>query len=959
MALIVVLMMIGSTTAALAADEPTPYKLNEVEGQAFVQVLDISSYPDDQDGDRLYDGIQVVARVLYNRTGEYTVHFKLSHLDGSWWLSSAESQLVDTSPYDAYHEMLFEGWKINSRNYNGYLVAQVDVVNPATNKVLASYKETLDRYYKASQFETVSSGAKVTGLGAMKALDFNGNGLAEILELAVIVETTTPGLYRVVMYYTWQAAVATSDVNAKSHTHTMTNWSQMDEGENTVLMWISGGHLKLASTVTISVYVYKGVFPGEPFNSDPLTVQDGSLFEAPLLRGIFNGAHNEIAVDRPVDGEAEYLQVSVGLDVVIPGRYTMTAVLGPAGTIGYDDTSQVISHFERLLDASKAAKSTNTWDLKAGTQTAYFAFDGRLLNAWDHDGPYEVHVLVYGPAPTIATIFDFETKTFSADQFLKPKPPLEFTQGHSDQGVIDPGTALYKALKVDFNVKVNTPGTYAASAILYHGGQEIAYARAEGPLASAGNAIITMTFPGSAIFASEAVGSFKVVIWVKGEGIAWNDTTLEHPMTATYQTGEYSYKMFSQPKLQPDRRDPQPVEDLDYVLLRTGIMVVRIDRDKPDLTFYMTDDDGKNALFRVTYTRLLAFADVSEDGAPQAAEIAYTSALWAYDWDLSEVSLSEDPTSGRIATFTMSTTVDLIENDPLATELARPLFAIEDFAKITLVFTLTSRDVNHTEEVGTYSILGGAELKVDIHIDVLAPVRGIDFLTIEQTLKDDRGEYVPKTTESNGASIIPDVLKRYRETEELKQRIEFKKNVIAPAFYSWVKKAEITNADGTEEVADVLAAYLITDSRMLLYLSYPYDEETAYIYHDPSVGIYEGGFPGIPDEWVAAFDPLLYGVAALAAVAIVTSLRSRGKKDEEEEYDEDEYEEDEEQEMSDGKVPEDPVDVTPVKVVDDVPSLPEEPVGQNGSTMLPQPPPVAAATSPVETRPEEWVDWKE
>ena len=120
---------------------------------------------------------------------------------------------------------------------------------------------------------------------------------------------------------------------------------------------------------------------------------------------------------------------------------------------------------------------------------------------------------------------------------------------------------------------------------------------------------------------------------------------------------------------------------------------------------------------------------------------------------------------------------------------------------MTLVFTLTSRDVNHTEEVGTYSVLGGAELKVDIHIDVMAPVQGIDFLTVEQTLKDDRGKYVPRTTEENGGQTTPDELRRYRETPELKQRIEFRKNVAAPAFYSWVKKAEITLADGTSEIA--------------------------------------------------------------------------------------------------------------------------------------------------------------
>ncbi|MCK5415707.1 MAG: hypothetical protein KAJ35_10035, partial [Thermoplasmata archaeon] len=540
------------------------------------------------------------------------------------------------------------------------------------------------------------------------------------------------------------------------------------------------------------------------------------------LRGIYANEHNESLKDIDNDGLAEFLRVAVKLDIKIPGEYTLTAVLGPAGTIGYDPNTQVLQHFERLLAASKAAKATMTWTLESSQVWAFFEFDGRLLNAWGYDGAYDVYVLAYGPKPTIGTIFKFTTLSATADMFVHPLPPLEFADEHSDEGVIAPDSTLYEGLRVTYNVKVNTPGPYTAFAILYHENQEISYVRAEGWMGT-GDQQIIMTFPGQAIYYSGVVGSFTSILKVTGAGIAWNDTTLKHPMTAKHVTSEYSFKMFQPPKVKVDRKVPQPVEDLDFILLRTGIMVVRVDRDKPDLTFYMTDDDGRTALFRVTYTRLLAFSDVNDDGAPQGDEIAYTSALLAYDWDLSDISLEEDPETGRIATVSLTTTVDLVENDPLAAELARPVFTIEDFAEITLVFTLSSEDVNRTDEVGTYSILGGAELKVDVHIDVLTPVEGIDFLTIEQTLKDDRGAYLPKTTEKDAEAPTPDELRRYRETQALKQRIEFRKATATPAFYSWVKKAEVTRSDGTEEVADVLAAYLVTDGRMLLFLSYPYE----------------------------------------------------------------------------------------------------------------------------------------
>ena len=936
MAFTVVLMLLVGSGLSLAVPAPTP------EAQTFVEVLDITGYPDDQDGDELYDGIQVVAKVNFTRAGDYTVHFKLTPADGSWWLSSAESQHIDEADSIVNFENFFEGWKIRSREYNGYLVAQVDVRNPATNELLSTYRETLG-FFEAREFEGVYSGAQVTGFGDMLPLDFDGNGKYEILQVPVIIETTTPGLYRVLMYYSWEAPVS-SDVEARPRTYSMTNWSQLEAGVNEVPMWVSGAHIRQASKITFTVHVYKGAFPGKGY-TDTHTVVDPESWEAPLLRGIYANEHRESLVDRDNDDLAEALRVAVKLDIKISGEYTLTAVLGPEGTVGYDPDTQVLQHFERLLAASRAAKATMTWTLEPGEAWALFEFDGRLLNAWGYDGAYDVYVLAYGPKPSIGTIFKFTTLQATADMFVPPLPPLVFTREHSDEGVVSSDSDLFEGLRVTYNIKVNTPGTYTAFAVLYHENQEISYARLEGWM-DAGDREIVMTFPGQAIHSSGVRGSFTSVIQVTGVGIAWNDTTLEHPMTAKHVTAEYSYKMFLPPKVQVDRKAPQPVEDLDFMLLRTGIIVVRVDRDKPDLTFYMTDDDGRTGLFRVTYTRLLAFSDVNDDGAPQGDEIAYTSPLWAYDWDLSDVLLVDDPETGRIATVSMTTTVDLVENDPLAAELARPVFTIEDFAEITLVFTLSSQDVNRTDEVGTYIILGGAELKVDVHIDVLTPVEGIDFLTIEQTLKDDRGTYLPRTTERDTEAPTPDELRRYRETEDLKQRIEFRKATGTPAFYSWVKKAEVTKSDGTEEVADVLAAYLVTDGRMLLFLSYPYEVETVYIFHDPSLGIYESGFPGIPEEWTAVFDPLLYGVAAFAAVAMVTALRSRGGKEDEEE--DEEAEEGEDNEMDGG-----PLEAAPV-------SMPPQRPAPAPPPPAPSPPPIQPAGAMVDgAKPESWQEWED
>jgi len=955
MALFVALMMLGPAMVAMAetGPQPDPTSTDGVDN-ASVNILDITGYPDDDDGDGLFDGVQVVSKVGFSRSGDYYLHVKLMPTDGSWWLSAAETQTIEKAPTEVYFEVRFEGWKIRNRNYTGYLVAEVSVLTPATNAVLDTYRETLDRHFKVWEWESTWTGARITGFGTAIALDFDGNGKYELAELPVLIETRTPGLYRVILTYTWERIDVTS-VDGRLNQYSITNWTQLEEGINEVPMWVSGAHIRQATSMTFKAYVYKGVFPGAG-NEVTLQVTDPEAYETPTLRGIHDGTHLEVAKDKDADNLAEALQITVGLDVNIPGDYTLTAVLGPKGTLRYDAATADTTLINRLLADRTAAKSTMTWTYGPGDRFAWFSFDGRLLNTWDYDGAYDVIVFAWGPRPVIGTVFKFTTKEFTADQFVHPVPPLQFSGGHIDEGVLDTQTGLLKGLKVTYNVKVNMPGTYTAFAVLYHDGLEIAYTRAQGDL-PVSDAQITMAFPGEAIYNSRAEGTLTAVIWVTGDGVAWNDTTLEHPMTVRYETDEYTWKMFTPPRLKVGPKDPQPVEDLEFILLRTGLMVVRVDRDRPDLTFYMTDDDGRTALFRVLYNRLLAFTDVNEDGAPQPGEVAYTSPLLAYDWEMSDILLSEEPETGRVATFDLTTTIDLVENDPLAQELGRPLFTVEDFARITLTFTLTSRDVNHSDEVGDFKTLGGTELKVDILIEVMSPVEGIDFLTVEQVLKDDRGTYLPKTTEDSPANEpAPDVLQRYRETDDLKQRIEFRQSAKTPAFYSWLKKAELTRSDGTEEVTEVMAAYIVTDGRMVLFLSYPYDVETISIYHDPSLGIYEGGIPGIPEEWKAIFDPLLFGVSALAAVAMVVALRSRGGREEEEEYDDDDME------MDDGPLdvaPEEGPPSEPKQGPPDIPELPDEPQANNGSTILPQPPPVPPGPPPPSDGPGDWVEHKD
>jgi hypothetical protein len=961
-ALLVVLMLVGSTTAALAA---TPGSQtgdfddtnSDPTREPIVIVDDVVHYLDDQDGDKLFDSIQIVTKLTINRTGDFVLTTKLSPRDGSWWLSTQEPFRIEDDveiPFEKLFASSFEGWKLYKNTINGFLVVAIEVEN-AAGYVVGKGTVTLDGQFQYTQFERTEAGASVTGVGAAVKLDFDGNGLYEIVELPVIIEATTPGLYRIVMSYRWLwpgRTVGDTTLAARFTWQSVTNESTLVAGQNVVPMWISGGHVKSSDNITFWISIYKSAFAGRAYQ-DTLQVLDKSIFENPSHL-IYTGEHLETGRDTDGDHLFDLMRVETGLEVLYPGDYSLIGVLMPSGAIvnaaNAGETGSFTDIINRLLSLKKAAKDTWEADLGPGADTAEFIFDGRLINAWGHDGTFDLHVFWTGPAPFIGYYYKVVTIEFKAGDFAHPVPPLEFAMGHSDTGVSKVGGDLYDGLQVSYNVYVNIPGTYTAFAILYQDGKEIAYARTVVELET-GPDEIEIIFPGQAIAQARARGEFSAVVWVKGEGYDWNDTTLVAPMTAQHTTDSYSHALFTPPVFEPGPRDPQPVEDLTFLLLKTGIISVRIDRNKPDVTFYMAEDEGRTALFRVLYTRLLAFQDTNGDGAPQANEVTYTSALLSYDWEMTQVTLVDDPESGRVASFSLTAVIDLVEHDISSTDELRPLSTVKEFARVTLEFSLASEDKNLTDEVGTYTILGGAELKVDVHIDVLTPVEGIDFLTLEQSLRDDRDVYKPRLANADEGAPSTDV-SPYQATSELKQRVDFIKSSSTPAFYSWVRKAEVTMADGTHHVTDVQAAFMTIDGRMLLYLSYPYDVNTSYIYHDPSLGINEDSFPGIPEEWKAIFDPLLYGVAAMAAVAMVVALRSGHRREEDDGMEMDE----EPLEVVQEKRP--PEESKPSQGPPGIQELPEEPQENNGSTILPQPPPMAPGP-PQQEPPEDWAEWQD
>ena len=844
-----------------------------------VSVFRFVALPVDTNVNGPYESIELSAAVNFTRKGAFNVQLSLAADGGGWQLSSTESAFA-TAPFPAsqYFDAGFDAYKILRQKLDVGLVARVQVTNATTGVVVASAASKLGSY-SASDFEVPSDGvgASVTGIGETRGLDLDGDGAPDVLEVPVLLDVRQAATYTITL-------AATAGAILQSATRTYFNTTELAKGPQTVHVWVPGGYVR--ASMDLSVQARTGWYESDFLNTTAIII-DASKYEAPDLSNLFTGENRTVGRDADGDGLLDELSLSVRLQVAVAGEYRLTAIVAPDGE--WVDAPVTLGNIARLLYSVQSGKVVSvTWDGKLGQGTAWpsFTIDGRTLYAWGHDGDYGAIVVAEGPASFLWGVGRLHrVGTFDHTQFEAPEPPIALIAGHSDAGVPSKTSEGFSALRVDYRVRVAAAGRYTALGTLLYDGKEVSYAHTVVAL-PVGEAAVSLTFPGEVIRAAMVDGALEARVRIYTGGLAIDNTTFEQGATGSHVTRAYSWREFAPPDPLTDPKQPTPEEGVDNVLLRTGDMVVVVLRDRPDFAFYLASDEGRRAYMRLLFTRLFAVSDTNGDGAPQPGEVAYTADLRAYEWDLSNVEVLDDATLGRIVRFEQSAVVDLVENDPTAEAEGRPLLAVTGFARLTLRLTLASRDAELPADGGTYTVAGGTELKVDVLIDVLRPVADVDFLTLEQLLRDDRGAYVPRPKEAVASPDEAPAIRSFRDREGLRQLVGFEGGKGAPGFYSWVRRADATADDGTTESVDVRAAYLLTQGVMLLYLSYPYDVTTASIYHDPSLGVVGGGLPPLPRAFRAVFDPLLFAVSAVAAVAVAWGLRGGGRREDDGDEDE-------------------------------------------------------------------------
>ena len=837
-------------------------------------IVQLSSAPTDSNGNGKYESISVIASVSFAQAGDYDVRLALRASDGSWRLSYNETaSFAGGTPVVRYVIASFEGWKLYRLRVSGAVVAEAQVVDVASGAIVDA-AEQRGGTFAYTDFEAPAVGAAVLGIGEPQGLDLDGDGLFDVLDVPVDLRVGREAMYTVVL--TGTGGGASDPVS-----FTYSNATKLGLGDLALSVWVPGDEVRSALDLTATVRL--GTLASEPATRK-VTGLDPSTFERPDLSGLFTGVHTEVGVDSDSDGLFDQLSTSLALQVSVAGRHRIAAYLAPPGDwMDWPLTADNVNRLISLVEDKKVARVTLDLVLSPGPASADFLFDGRIIRSWGHDGPFGLVVVARGPAPFLWGVLRVpRTATFKASDFERAVPPLQFEGGSTDAGVCGTVRPAFTALQVAFNVTVNEPGEFAVLGVLSTAaGREVASSSSTVALV-AGAGELRVLFPGAQIHDSGVDGPLAAVVRVDAGGLAWDDTTLDRPMEATHTTGAYRSDQFASPEVVLGPKEPVPVEDADSAGVRTGIMAAEVLRERPDIALSVAPDEGHRVYLRVLFSKLLAYADANGDGAPQPGEVAYAADLDGYNWQMGAVEVSDDAKLGRTVRFDLTTIVDLVEIDPKAEAAGEPLSTVDGFASVTLSFRVASNDAYFSASNGIYQVLGGSEVKIDVRIDVLRPLEGVDSLALQQVLRDDRGRYTPHPVEADGPTGATAVtLQPFKESGDIEQTVDFSEGGTTPGFYSWVDTAEATLADGTELPVDVTAGYTLVGGVMTLYLSYPYDVDTLALSHDPSLGIFDGALPPLR-AWRAVLDPVLWTASALAAVAVAYALHGarRGRRGE-------------------------------------------------------------------------------
>ena len=477
-------------------------------------------YGNDTNGDGLFDYLSIAVNVSVNQTGTYTLKGYLRNESGEYLGLTQTSSILSRGLNTVV--LNFNSSLITLNNEKGHFCLSGVALYDANFTVLsASSPYYYTTYYNSSDFK--SPPLQLTGYIMDQGNDSNDDGYFDFLEITVGININSPDNYSFVAYLTNGSGnmLTTSTIH---HDLIVGNYNLTIKFDGTILY----SYLK-NTTYTLSyieVFNSSGNFLGSLRCNYTTLFYNYSSFQSYKC---ITDEYLEQCIDEDNDGLYDYLSIDVGVNITIPGNYTIEGDL-------YSSDSIFIDHYAINIELDK------------GNHYASLPFKGMYIYFYGINSSYTLKNLKITCYTTNLSITDrrenaYNTSVYYYTQFNNSLAGGCY--GVDDRGIDEDLDGLYDYLEVLLNISVNIFANYTIKGYLYNSSGIF--------LASASNQSVTnisqisLKFPGQIISDSKSNGPYNLSyleIYDEKGNLVYSDTNV-------YITSAYNYTDF-EPMLKPD-----------------------------------------------------------------------------------------------------------------------------------------------------------------------------------------------------------------------------------------------------------------------------------------------------------------------------------------------------------------------------------------------------------------------
>ncbi len=397
---------------------------------------------------------------------------------------------------------------------------------------------------------------------------------------------------------------------------------------------------------------------------------------------------------------------------------------------------------------------------------------------------------------------------------------ITFGEGFDERLVDEDKDGLYEYLSIRIEVNVYDPGPYGLRGSI--GNDQVVANFGPEPL-EIGLHSIELLFSGGGLAQYGSSGHYQIRLELYS-----TNTEMDLVVKTLTTDNEYSPDIFEAPT-----GSTQVIVESrgDQVFIKSRPMTIAINKTYPKLSFYYTKDEGVRSRSSITYDRILAFNDVDGDGIWDSSvdEERYEGDLSIVDWKL-----EWDVTSGYDIALYGVVQLRLVGTPTVAA-----------WAKLT--FRLSSDQL--LEE--------GASQKFDIDLDLYQPLDS-DHIALMHILKDEVGtQKLEDASDGSGEGPDPHAIRVIGDNGD------------TWGSYSWNDEI-MTGSFQPDGEASAKTWFDIEDGSASIWFSYPLDDDTQFIHHDPTVGMDPDNEIGPKEEkTILENRPLIMIVGSMIGILVV------------------------------------------------------------------------------------------